>query len=88
MMGQVIDGRKIANELRGGVAREINDPRAAGSDCGLTTIRVGEELSSVAYPSRLAKIDNELGVRSPRCGLRQDLVSTRMVGRCDRAGHR
>jgi methylenetetrahydrofolate dehydrogenase (NADP+)/methenyltetrahydrofolate cyclohydrolase len=62
MSGQVIDGRKIADQLKRGVARDVDDLRAGGVVCGLTTIRVGDDFSSITYQARLARIGRELGV--------------------------
>jgi methylenetetrahydrofolate dehydrogenase (NADP+)/methenyltetrahydrofolate cyclohydrolase len=62
MTAQVIDGRKIADELKHDVACEADELRAAGLNCGLTTIRVGDEFSSVTYEARLVRIGHELGI--------------------------
>jgi methylenetetrahydrofolate dehydrogenase (NADP+)/methenyltetrahydrofolate cyclohydrolase len=60
--GVVIDGRKIADELKHVVAQSVEELRTAGIGCGLTTIQVGDSLSSRTYRTRLARIGKELGV--------------------------
>ena len=62
MTGEVIDGRKIADRLNADVAKSVDRLRAAGITCGLTTIQVGQDLSSHLYHSRLTKIGKELGI--------------------------
>ncbi|MHA3021780.1 bifunctional 5,10-methylenetetrahydrofolate dehydrogenase/5,10-methenyltetrahydrofolate cyclohydrolase [Mycobacterium sp. BMJ-28] len=62
MTAQVIDGRKIAEELKVTVAGEVCALRDMGIPYGLTTIRVGDDFSSAAYQSRLCRIGEELGV--------------------------
>jgi methylenetetrahydrofolate dehydrogenase (NADP+) / methenyltetrahydrofolate cyclohydrolase len=59
---QVIDGRKIAEELKLTVAEEVSALREMNLPYGLTTIRVGQDFSSAAYQSRLRRIGEELGV--------------------------
>lgn len=62
MTAEVIDGRKIADELKRDVARNVDELRERGIVCGLTTIQVGEDSSSRTYRSRLRKIGGELGI--------------------------
>ncbi|MDV3129947.1 hypothetical protein M1247_33940 [Mycobacterium sp. 21AC1] len=62
MTAEVIDGRKIADELKRDVARDVDELRDSGISCGLITIQVGNDPSSQTYRSRLRKIGGELGI--------------------------
>lgn len=62
MTAHVIDGRKLARRLKEEVAQELADLRGAGTHCGLATVVVGDDYSSLAYERRLRRIATELDV--------------------------
>lgn len=59
MTAQVINGRKIAKQLKTQVKAENT---TQGIGCGLATISVGDVASAQTYQGRLAKLCGELGV--------------------------
>ncbi len=62
MTAQIIDGQKIAENLKSEVVREIKELEADGIACGLATLLVGEDYSSEYYERRLKRIAGELSV--------------------------
>jgi methylenetetrahydrofolate dehydrogenase (NADP+) / methenyltetrahydrofolate cyclohydrolase len=62
MTGQVIDGRKIADDLKAEVAGEARDLKAAGITAGIATVLIGGDAAALAYERRIARIAAELGV--------------------------
>jgi methylenetetrahydrofolate dehydrogenase (NADP+) / methenyltetrahydrofolate cyclohydrolase len=62
MTGQVIDGRKIAGDLKAEVAREAKSLEADGITSGIATLRVGDDYAARAYERRIGKTAAELGV--------------------------
>jgi methylenetetrahydrofolate dehydrogenase (NADP+)/methenyltetrahydrofolate cyclohydrolase len=59
---QIIDGRRIAENLKSEVAREVQQLKADGIAGGLAALVVGEDFSSKAYERRLERIADDLGV--------------------------
>ena len=60
--GQVIDGRKIAGDLKAEVAGEARDLKAAGITARIATVLIGGDAASRAYERRIARTAAELGV--------------------------
>jgi methylenetetrahydrofolate dehydrogenase (NADP+)/methenyltetrahydrofolate cyclohydrolase len=60
--GQVIDGRKIAADLKAEVAGEARDLKAGGGDAGIATLLIGGDAPSRAYERRIGRTAAELGV--------------------------
>lgn len=60
--GQVIDGRRIARDLKAEVAAEVKHLRADGIGCGLATVLVGDDFSAKVYERRLARLAGEMDV--------------------------
>ena len=63
MTATVIDGGKIAEELRVDVERRVERLKAAGVTPGLATVLVGDDYSAQAYERRVRKLADELGCR-------------------------
>jgi methylenetetrahydrofolate dehydrogenase (NADP+)/methenyltetrahydrofolate cyclohydrolase len=59
---EVIDGRRIAAEIKGSVASSARRLRAYGVECGLATVLVGDDYAAHAYERRLARMAAELGI--------------------------
>ena len=62
MTGQVIDGRKIAGDLKAEVVGEARNLKAAGVTAGIATVLIGGDAASRAYERRIARTAAELGV--------------------------
>jgi methylenetetrahydrofolate dehydrogenase (NADP+) / methenyltetrahydrofolate cyclohydrolase len=62
MTGQVIDGGRIADDLKAEVAREAKSLEAHGITTGIATLRVGGNYAAQAYERQISKIAAELGV--------------------------
>jgi methylenetetrahydrofolate dehydrogenase (NADP+)/methenyltetrahydrofolate cyclohydrolase len=62
MTAEIIDGRKIADTLKGEVAGEVGQLSTEGISCGLATVMVSHDFVSSAYQRRVARVAAELGV--------------------------
>lgn len=62
MSAEVIDGRRIARELKAEVAGEVKQLRDDGIRCGLATVVVGDDFSAKVYERRLARLAGDLEV--------------------------
>ncbi len=61
---ELIDGKKIAAEIRAELKDEVNALKAQGIEPGLATILVGEDPASSVYVSSKIKACGELGINS------------------------
>ena len=62
MTARIIDGKAVAAEVRGGVAREAAELRAAGKVAGLAVVLVGEDPASIVYVRNKAIAARECGI--------------------------
>ncbi|GAA1507450.1 bifunctional 5,10-methylenetetrahydrofolate dehydrogenase/5,10-methenyltetrahydrofolate cyclohydrolase [Nocardioides humi] len=62
MTAAVIDGRKASTELARVVRAELDELVADGGQCGLATVRVGDDFGSAMYERRLERVGCGLGV--------------------------
>ena len=71
MSAQVIDGKAVAAEVRGRIAREVEELAEAsgGRVPGLATVLVGEDPASQVYVGNKRKSTEEVGMRSIHHGL-------------------
>ena len=71
MSAQVIDGKAVAAEVRGRIAREVEELAEAsgGRVPGLATVLVGEDPASQVYVGNKRKGTEEVGMRSIHHGL-------------------
>jgi methylenetetrahydrofolate dehydrogenase (NADP+) / methenyltetrahydrofolate cyclohydrolase len=60
MSATVIDGDKLAEELRARVTGELHIARASGARPGLATLLVGDDYASMAYDRRLRRLADRL----------------------------
>jgi methylenetetrahydrofolate dehydrogenase (NADP+) / methenyltetrahydrofolate cyclohydrolase len=60
---QVIDGNRLADELRGEIERNVAGLAARGVTPGLATILVGEDYAAGAYERRVRRLAEEIGCR-------------------------
>ncbi|WP_433622154.1 bifunctional 5,10-methylenetetrahydrofolate dehydrogenase/5,10-methenyltetrahydrofolate cyclohydrolase [Nocardia sp. CA-120079] len=63
MTAQVIDGRKIATDLKSQVFDEIANLRSNGFHCGIATLTVGGDFASTAYARRIGRVAAEFDVQ-------------------------
>jgi methylenetetrahydrofolate dehydrogenase (NADP+)/methenyltetrahydrofolate cyclohydrolase len=66
MAARIIDGTKIASEIRAEVAGEVKDLTAAGIRPGLAVVLVGNNPASAVYVRGKAKACEELGIYSEK----------------------
>jgi methylenetetrahydrofolate dehydrogenase (NADP+)/methenyltetrahydrofolate cyclohydrolase len=59
----VVDGNRLAEELRAEVEREVAELAAHGVRPGLATVLVGEDYAARTYERRVRKLAGELGCR-------------------------
>ena len=83
MTGQVIDGRKIAGDLKAEVAGEARDLNAAGVTAGIATVLIGGDAASGAYERRIARTAAELGVTWQQHRLPSDVSQARVLAEID-----
>jgi methylenetetrahydrofolate dehydrogenase (NADP+)/methenyltetrahydrofolate cyclohydrolase len=79
MTGHVIDGRKIAADLKGKVAREARDLRAGGISAGIATLLIGGDAASRAYERRIGRTAADLGVTWQQRRLPADVSQARVI---------
>jgi methylenetetrahydrofolate dehydrogenase (NADP+)/methenyltetrahydrofolate cyclohydrolase len=84
MAAEIIDGFRIAEDLKQEVALEARQLVADGIDCGLATVLVGDDHASTAYARRLRRIAAELqipcrSVALPALSSEQEVLAT--IGR-------
>ena len=84
MTGQVIDGRKIAGDLKAEVAGEARDLNAAGVTAGIATVLIGGDAASGAYERRIARTAAELGVTWQQHRLPSDVSQARVLAEIGR----
>jgi methylenetetrahydrofolate dehydrogenase (NADP+) / methenyltetrahydrofolate cyclohydrolase len=63
MSAAVIDGGRLADELRADVERRVGELAAAGVRPGLATVLVGEDYAAWAYERRLRRLAEQMGCR-------------------------
>ncbi|MBI4297184.1 MAG: bifunctional methylenetetrahydrofolate dehydrogenase/methenyltetrahydrofolate cyclohydrolase FolD [Chloroflexi bacterium] len=64
MTAKIIDGNKIAQQIRGEVAGEVAALKAKGIEPGLVVVLVGEDPASVVYVRNKEKACQEVGIKT------------------------
>jgi methylenetetrahydrofolate dehydrogenase (NADP+) / methenyltetrahydrofolate cyclohydrolase len=64
MSAQIIDGKKIAKEIRAELELEVKELRTKGIQPGLAVVLVGEDPASKVYVGMKEKTSNEMGLYS------------------------
>lgn len=72
MAAQLIDGKKIASEIKDDLRIEIDELKKQGITPGLTVVLVGENPASQIYVKMKTKACHELGIHSPTINLSAD----------------
>ena len=83
MTAQLIDGKKIAEEVRGEVAREVEALRAAGTTPGLGVVLVGDDPASEVYVRMKTRDCREVGIRTRDVRLPADTSREALLGEVD-----
>ena len=81
MTAQIIDGRAIAARLKDSVAREVRQRTAAGIPQRHRNGRVRDDFAAPSYERRIARIAQELGVRSQQHALQTGVIQERLIRR-------
>jgi methylenetetrahydrofolate dehydrogenase (NADP+)/methenyltetrahydrofolate cyclohydrolase len=64
MAAQLIDGKKVAADIREGLKKEISELKSKGIHPGLAVVLVGENPASKKYVSSKEKTCEEIGIKS------------------------
>ncbi len=81
MAAEIISGTKMAREIRGEVAREIEEMTAQGEQVpGLATVLVGDNPASQSYVRMKNRAAAEVGIRSRQVDLPEDLPEEELLG--------
>lgn len=80
MTAQIIDGRRIAANLKITVASEAAALRPQGTACGLATVTVGDDYAARAYERRLARAAAQLGIFHRPVKLPADCTQGELLG--------
>jgi methylenetetrahydrofolate dehydrogenase (NADP+)/methenyltetrahydrofolate cyclohydrolase len=81
---QIIDGKKIAAEVRAELKATITQLKARGIEPGLATILVGDDPASHVYVSSKIKACGELGIRSFNFHLPPATAEEEIIGLIER----
>jgi len=80
MTAEIIDGRKIAKEIRKRVSEEINELKSKYKTTpNITTIKIGEDPSSELYLRLRNKACNEVGINSHHLEFPQDVSEKKVL---------
>ena len=79
MTARIIDGKAVAAEVRGGVAREAAELRAAGKVAGLAVVLVGEDPASIVYVRNKTIGARECGIEVFDHKLPQDTTQAQLL---------
>lgn len=63
-MSKIIDGKKIAGEIRAGLKTEVEKMENEGRVPGLSVVMVGDDPASQTYVGMKEKVANKLGIKS------------------------
>ncbi len=62
MTAKIIDGKKVAEQLRTELTRELDELKAAGAKPGIATLMVGEDFGAGMYRGSVEKFCGEMGL--------------------------
>lgn len=80
MVAQIIDGKKIARELRGEIKKDVQELAEKGITPGLATILVGDDPASQVYVRGKIKACEQAGIRSMHHGLPATVTEKELRG--------
>ena len=61
MAAKIIDGKAIAEEIRGELAKELEELKAKGIAPGIATLLVGDDFGAKMYRGQVEKFCEEVG---------------------------
>ena len=79
MPAQLIDGTRIAEDIKNEVAAEVSRLSAKGVSPGLTVILVGDDAASSAYVNMKARACEKLGIRSRKVTLTSAITTDELL---------
>ncbi|MDO8578396.1 MAG: tetrahydrofolate dehydrogenase/cyclohydrolase catalytic domain-containing protein [Dehalococcoidales bacterium] len=79
MPAKILDGKKISDEIREELKREVERLKARGVTPGLAGIIVGEDPGSVTYVGLKAKACEEVGIREAMLRLPQTISESELL---------
>src|SRR5208337_144783 len=80
MSARILDGTKIANDIRSEVAAEVKTMAAAGIRPGLAVVLVGHNPASEIYVRGKVKACEEVGVYSEQCTPPDTATTAELLG--------
>jgi methylenetetrahydrofolate dehydrogenase (NADP+)/methenyltetrahydrofolate cyclohydrolase len=79
MTGEIIDGKRVADDIRGELADRLNRLRSQGVNPGLTAILVGDNPGSQLYVKMKGKACEEMGMAHETIELPKDTTEERLL---------
>src|SRR5262245_30487958 len=79
MMATIIDGTKIAEDIKAEVAAEVRELQKQGIRPGLAVILVGEDAASSAYVNMKARTCEQLGITSRKLTLPSNISTAELI---------
>ena len=79
MTPTLIDGKKVAADVRARLVKEIEELKAAGHTPGLAVVLVGEDPASQVYVGSKVKACAELGIYSQKWALPAETTQEELV---------
>ncbi len=84
MAAKIIDGKAVAQKIREGIKREVEELKEKGIVPGLVTILVGENPASVSYVTAKQKTAHELGFYSVQENLPENVSEEELLKLIDK----
>lgn len=84
MHANIIDGKKIAEEMRAELAAQVEELRDKGVTPGLTVVLVGEDPASQVYVRMKGKACEQLGMKSETIRLPAETTEAELLGVVER----
>ncbi|MBA3644929.1 MAG: bifunctional methylenetetrahydrofolate dehydrogenase/methenyltetrahydrofolate cyclohydrolase FolD [Gemmatimonadaceae bacterium] len=81
MPAELLDGKRIAQEIRGEVAERVKKLVARGVTPGLSVILVGDDAASAVYVAAKGKASEEVGIKSEKVRLPADTTQEDLLAR-------
>lgn len=82
-MAEIIDGKKIAQEIKDELRSKMEELKNSGCVPGLTVVIVGEDPASQIYVRMKTKASQELGMHSETIALPVETQQTKLLGLID-----
>src|SRR5215831_3569286 len=79
MSAQIINGTKIAEDIKTEVAAAVRDLKARGIQPGLAVVLVGDDAASSAYVNMKAKTCEQLGIYSRKLTIPSSVTTEQLL---------